>query len=109
MASEEGKSYFFEGFKLVRDDPGFDMWSDTTTLYITLREGESSEAAVLGKGILKIRPTDFARQMTTMQIKNARNAAQMLAANARFGRFFSGALFDSYVRLAGRKKSKEQV
>jgi cholesterol oxidase len=109
MASEEGKTYHFEGFKLVRDDPGLDMWSDTTTLFITVREGEGSDAPVVGKGILKIKPTDFARQLTTMQVKNARNVGEVLAANARFGRFFAGALFDTYARLARRRKVKEQV
>ena len=128
MTSEEGKSYFFDGFKMVRDDPGLDMWSDTTTLYITVYNADDGppttddrttvevtsvvggpSSVVLGKGILKIKPTDFARQMTTMQVKNAANMAQMLEANARFGRFFAGALFETYARLARRGKEKEQV
>jgi cholesterol oxidase len=127
MTSEEGKSYFFDGFKMVRDDPGLDMWSDTTTLYITVFEDDRQpttddqtavevtsvvsgpSSVVVGKGILKIKPTDFARQMTTMQIKNAANMAQTLEANARFGRFFAGALFQTYARLARRGKAKEQV
>jgi hypothetical protein len=44
-----------------------------------------------------------------MQVKNARNVGEVLAANARFGRFFAGALFDTYARLARRRKVKEQV
>jgi cholesterol oxidase len=108
LVSEEGRTYYFEGFKLVRDDPGLDTWSDTTTLYITLFEGDSSSGTPLGKGILKIRPRDFLRQMTTMQVKNAANPARALAANARFGRFFAGALFDTYAGMA-RRPDKEPV
>jgi cholesterol oxidase len=107
MTSEDSKSYFFDGFKMVRDDAGLDMWSDTTTLYITVFESDGEGAAVVGKGILKIKPMDFARQMTTMQVKNAANLAQVLEANARFGRYFAGALFDTYARLA-RRKAKDQ-
>jgi cholesterol oxidase len=105
LSSEEGKTYYFEGYKLARDDPGIDLWSDTTTLYIRLHEGDSSGVAA-GQGILKIRPRDFMRQMTTMQVKNARNATHALAANARFGRFFAGALFDTYAGL-GHRSAKE--
>ncbi len=105
LSSEEGKTYYFEGFKLARDDPGLDLWSDTTTLYISLLEGDKGGPAA-GQGILKIRPRDFMRQMTTMQVKNARNATHSLAANARFGRFFAGALFDTYAGLGHRSKKE---
>lgn len=100
MTSEEGKTYYFDGFKMVRDDPGLDTWSDTTTLYITVHEGAGEAGPVMGKGILKIRPTDFMRQMTTMKVNNAENLAQALEANARFGSYFAGALFSTYARFA---------
>jgi cholesterol oxidase len=100
IASEEGKVYYFDGFKAVRDDPGLDTWSDTTTLYITVHEGDSEIRPVMGKGILKIRPTDFMRQMTTMKVNNAENLAQALEANARFGAFFAGVVFSTYARFA---------
>ncbi|MEO6457826.1 MAG: GMC family oxidoreductase [Chloroflexia bacterium] len=100
MTSEEGNSYYFDGFKVVRDDPGLDTWSDTTTLYITVHDSRDSAGPVLGKGILKIRPTDFLRQMTTMKVNNAENFAQSLEANTRFGSFFAGVVFSTYARLA---------
>jgi cholesterol oxidase len=100
MTSEEGNAYYFDGFKVVRDDPGLDTWSDTTTLYITVHDGIDSSGPVMGKGILKIRPTDFIRQMTTMKVNNAENLAQSLEANARFGQFFAGVVFSTYARLA---------
>lgn len=96
MISSEGKIYYFEGFKAVHNDPAFDKWSDTTTLFITVFAGESGESPVLGKGILKILPEDFLKQMTTMQVNNAETLAQRLEANARFGNYFAGVLYQTY-------------
>ena len=36
------------------------------------------------------------RQMTTVKILNAGDLERAMKANARFGRFFAGALFDVY-------------
>ena len=96
LSSVEGKTYYFVGFKLIHDDPGIDEWADTTTLYITVYEGESDAGDAVGKGILRIRPQDFARQMTTMQITNAPNAKARLAATGRYAAYFSGSLRDVY-------------
>lgn len=95
LESEEGRKWYFEGFKTIHDRPVWDSWGETTTLYITLYEGGEGGAAA-GKGILHIAPADFARQMTTMQVTNAVSAAERLEATARFGRFFAQTLFDSY-------------
>lgn len=109
MRSKEGKTYYFDGVKLVHNDRGLDMWDDTTTLFITVYDGESMDSPVLGQGILRIRPDDFMRQMTTMQIRNAENLKQRLEANVRFGRFFAGSLFDTYGRIFARPASPQQL
>ncbi|MCH8988059.1 MAG: GMC family oxidoreductase [Chloroflexi bacterium] len=96
MTTREGRVYFFEGFKSIHDDPGFDMWSDTTTLYVTIYDGDSAASPMAGKGVLKIETADFARQMTTMQANNARNIKEGLRAKAKFGRFFAGQLWKTY-------------
>ena len=47
------------GFKEVRDDPGMDLWRDTSTLYITLLRGHvppGQEGEVIGAGLLRILP-----------------------------------------------------
>ena len=96
LTNEAGKVYYFEGLKFVHDGPGADMWADTTTLYITVHEGEDASGPVFGKGILRISPQDFMRQMTTMQVTHATGLKQRLEATARFGRAFAGALFETY-------------
>jgi len=39
---------------------------------------------------------DFARQLTTLQVLNAKSLAERINAVARFGRYFAGALFDVF-------------
>ncbi len=96
MSTKEGRRYRFSGFKMVRDDPGFDLWSDTTTLYITVYDGAAEDSAVLGTGILKIVPDDFARQMTTMHANGNRGVVEGFGAIAKFGKAFAGDLLEVY-------------
>lgn len=96
LTAESGQVYYFEGFKVVHDDAGADMWADTTTLYTTVYEGVDATGPVVGKGILRISPDDFARQMTTMKVTNAANLKERLEATGRFGRHFAKALYDTY-------------
>lgn len=96
LTSVEGRRYRFSGYKTIRNDPGLDVWPDTTTLYITVHDGESEDSPVLGTGILKILPADFARQMTTMHANNAPGVVQAFGAVARFGRAFAGDLLEAY-------------
>jgi cholesterol oxidase len=96
MTAEDGKIYYFNGFKLVHDQSGFDIWEDTTTLYITVHDGESFNNPLVGQGILKIAPVDFMRQMSTLRVTNTNNLKQRLELTARFGHFFAGVLFDTY-------------
>ncbi len=96
LATEEGKTYFFRGVKLVHDDHTADAWTDTTTLFVTIYEGDSTSSPVFGKGILTIQPQDFAVQLQTMQVLNVDDDQQRLQWLARVGQFFTGVLFDTY-------------
>jgi cholesterol oxidase len=96
MTTTAGRAYYFYGFKVVHNDPGFDAWTDNTTLYSTIYAGDSQDSPILGRGILVIHQEDFLRQLTTIQVTAAANPVQQLEAKVRFGRFFTGALFDTY-------------
>ncbi|MDM9382564.1 hypothetical protein QUB80_17840 [Chlorogloeopsis sp. ULAP01] len=96
MTASDGKVYYLDGFKVVHNDPGFDLWADTTTLYITVHDGDNLNAPVLGRGILNIQPADFLRQMSTLQVTNTTSLKQQLEETARFGSFFAGVLFNIY-------------
>jgi cholesterol oxidase len=96
LSDEDGRSYWFEGFKVIRDDGRLDVWPDTTTLYVTLHDGPDADAPVLGKGILRISPQDFLRQLTTMRSTGASDRRRGIEAVVEFGRFFAGTLFHVY-------------
>ncbi|MBV8895184.1 MAG: alpha/beta fold hydrolase [Acidobacteriaceae bacterium] len=96
MTADDGRSWFFTGFKVVHPNPLWDIWHDTSTLYITVYAGVDDTAPVAGKGVLHILPADFAKQMTTLEVTNAANPVDALTQMARFGHFFAGVLFDIY-------------
>ncbi|AFZ03359.1 alpha/beta fold hydrolase [Calothrix sp. PCC 6303] len=102
MWDEDGKIYYLDGFKIIHDHPGFDLWDDTTTLYITVHDGDTTDAAILGKGVLKIQPQDLMRQMSTVRITNTQNRQQRIEYTAKFGKLFLGVLFNTYGEIFAR-------
>ncbi len=96
LAGMGGEKFVFDGFKVIRDDGVFNIWHDTTTLFITVFRGEMPDSRVAGKGILHILPKDFLHQLTTIEATNAPNESARIKAEAQFGRFFAGVLFDVY-------------
>ena len=98
MKADDGTAYHLEGYKLIHDDPGADLWSDTTTLYVTVRRGSDGNVddPIVGKGIVKIHPGDFVQQLRTMRAVDAPSPAEGLRAVAAFGQFFAGILAEVY-------------
>jgi cholesterol oxidase len=96
LLSAEGERFFFEGIKEVHDDAGFDLWSDTTTLFIQLWRGEDMASPPMGKGILRITAEDFTRQLGTMRALHAKDGKQQAETLARFTQYFLGTLYDTY-------------
>lgn len=92
------------GHKVVADDPGFDLWRDTTTLFTRLLSGHveadgdddgDDGAAIVASGILRITPLSFARQLTTFRASGAGPRGNV-AALLGFGRLFLGELWHVY-------------
>jgi cholesterol oxidase len=120
-----GTPLTFLGHKDVRNDPGFDVWADTTTLYVTVLRGHlpppdtataaatataatadaaASAAAVAGAGVLYIRPWDFARQLTTFRAVGPSPASALAA----FGKVFLGELWQVYSgRVTGKVTGRQ--
>jgi cholesterol oxidase len=96
LIGKDGKTFFFDGFKVVNDSSVFNAWKQNTTLYVTLYDGKDGTAPVMGKGIMRISPEDFAKQLTTIKATNATNLVEGAKAVARFGEFFTGVLWHSY-------------
>ena len=95
-----GNPLTMSGFKRVKDDPGLDLWPDTSTLYVTLFKGHVDAAAesgaeIVAAGIITIYLLDFAKQLTTFRTRGGSGGDQ-LRALAAFGKLFLGKLWDVY-------------
>jgi cholesterol oxidase len=98
----EGHEITLNGYKEAKDDPGFDVWSDTTTLFTHILAGHvppgpANEVGDAGEelvatGILHVLPADFAVQMTTFRV----NPAHRLDALGRFGGLFLGSMWETW-------------
>jgi hypothetical protein len=104
-----GHPLTLSGFKLVKDDAGFDVWKDTTTLFTTVLRGHvdvggDPAAEVVASGVLRIRIRDFARQLTTFRAGGT-GIGSRLAALARFGWIFLGHLAEAYLHTKGGRRA----
>jgi hypothetical protein len=120
LRNEADKKYRLRGFKLVENDPGWDSWTDTSTLFFRLYEGEwwpttprSKEQAELeweeaweelpefdkalwATGIVTISPRAFGRELrsffTSMQGSRYGAVRDIL----RYGQLFAEGLVKAY-------------
>jgi cholesterol oxidase len=87
-----GKPRYLAGEKRVGNDPGVDLWKDTTTLYTTLHDGADKAAPIIGAGILSLGVRQLLALMATLKPINGGS----LASVGRFGTFFFGELWEVY-------------
>ncbi|MEX2593129.1 MAG: GMC family oxidoreductase, partial [Anditalea sp.] len=98
LESREGRKFYFEGFKEVYNNKGVDVWKDTTTLFISLFEGDSSINRLIGKGKLHIEISDFMKQLKTIKAINAPSRNKEFKAISTFGKFFAGNVYNTYFK-----------
>lgn len=91
-----GQRYYLAGKKEVRDDPGFDLWADTTTLLTRLHKGNDASGPVVGAGVLRLGVGELVKLVASMTSPGSAGVAASAATVAKFGRFFLGQLWDRY-------------
>ena len=101
FADGVGHPLTLSGYKVIHDDPGIDLWPDTSTLYTKVLRGhvepeEEEEAELVASGILRIRKLDFVRQLTTFRGSGPTRLAG-LRGLARFTMLFAGELRKIYL------------
>lgn len=110
LRTQEGTPLTLTGHKDVHDDPGADVWPDTSTLYVHLFAGHihpdgDATAPVIGAGIVIIRIGDFLQQLTTFRTTGPHPARAM----ELFGKLFLGELWAVYGgRMARAVPAKER-
>jgi cholesterol oxidase len=98
LISPEGDSFYFEGFKDIHNDKVVDAWKDTTTLFITLYEGNSPSGNIVGKGKLVIKVSDLLKQLRTVKAIHPNTKEDGRKAISSFGKFFAGNVFETYFK-----------
>lgn len=103
LYATDGRVYWFDGVKDVKDDPGFDIWRDTTTLAFTLSEANAEATGprpetVMAEGQVSIQVPDLLRQVKTFRALAAPSPAEARRTILKFLTFFSKSLVDVYVR-----------
>ncbi|MGH9184881.1 MAG: GMC family oxidoreductase N-terminal domain-containing protein [Acidimicrobiales bacterium] len=101
LDADDGRRFFLDGYKVIRPGPLLDAWRDTTTLFVTVRS-LGWDGPVLATGEMHVRPIDFARQLTTMEVTRARSTTEALEGLGRFGLLFAGPLLEDYGGIFAR-------
>jgi cholesterol oxidase len=87
-----GRVLYIDGAKSIHNNPGFDMWRDTTDLPFRVLE----QGVVVATGIVHIGPAGVAHMLSTMRIQKGGGAARRLQQKARFVRMFLAHLVGTY-------------
>jgi len=90
----KGKSegWRIEGMKNIHNDSEFDLWYDTTTLYLRVFIDENPS----GLGVVKILPGDFPAQLASFEPVNAKDYVEKGEALKFFLLFFTKSIWDTY-------------
>ncbi|MFN8071502.1 MAG: GMC oxidoreductase [Mycobacterium sp.] len=96
LTAADGQRYFLKGHKNIRDEPGFDTWSDTTTLFVGIHAGADDSGPIVARGVLKISPQDFTTQLRTIRATGTHDATEVVKAKAEFTKFFAAGLARVY-------------
>jgi cholesterol oxidase len=109
LTSDEGRRrYRLEGVKVLHDDPGFDIWKDTTTLFVRILDDHGIS---LGAGVLRLSLADLIRNLRTVRVLREPSPAKRTAYVIRFLRLWANRLLQTYAVLdeEGRFWGKPEV
>jgi hypothetical protein len=93
---KDGKTYLLDGIKNIKDEAGFDVFSDNTTLFTKIYEGGTTSGRVVSTGVMHISLWDTLRLVQSINVQ-APDQTTKLKALSGFGKFFMGTLFYEYV------------
>ena len=88
-----GEHFRLESFKLIENDPGYDSWSDTTTLFVRILPADADVPVAIG--VLRISPAAFMRQLVSFR-GSGPALAERVRAVGRYQRSFICSLARAY-------------
>lgn len=95
-----GSLFTVAGQKEVQNQAGFDLWSDTTTLFVNVFAGkvlpeDAAATPILATGILHLGMLDFMQVLASMKATNQDGSPSIMGL-ASFGEYFAGSLWQLY-------------
>jgi cholesterol oxidase len=96
VTGADGQPYFPDEVKAIQDDPGQDVWRDTTRLFTFVYRGTSTDHPLLSRGIMRVSWADFLQQLASFRVHHAATREAKQLALQTFGDFFFGELWAPY-------------
>lgn len=100
FTDSRGEPYFLYGEKHLKDDPGFDLLEDMTTLFTTIYAGPDKQAPVYGAGQIFFDLKDVIALMASIRVTGTRwwQLHQRIKARTAFLDFAWGKVREEYLR-----------
>jgi len=95
--STDKENYKLIGEKNLRDDPGFDAWSDVTNLQIKIINQQNPDF-IIASGTLKLGISEVAKLIASFHPVYNETTAQGATLVAKFGKFLLGEYYQQYLR-----------
>lgn len=93
----DGRRYWFNGRKHVRMSAPWNLWKATTTLYVTLHEGDDDGGPIVAAGILSLGIGALLGLAGTLRATGCDRPLQRFGAIVAFFRFFAGQLIRHFI------------
>lgn len=99
-----GKTFSFDGIKYVKNNSFGEIGlEDTTTLFVTIYQGNKFSGKPVGKAKLFVTLPNFMKQLATTEVTHTDSKMEKLKWVSRFCAFFTGSLWDIYSPVTTRK------
>jgi uncharacterized protein (DUF362 family) len=100
FTSSDGNPFFLYGEKHIKNDPGFDLLEDMTTLFTTVYAGPDKNASIYGVGQVFFQMKDVPAMMASMKVTGTRwwELHQRVRARVAFMDFAWGKVREEYLR-----------
>jgi cholesterol oxidase len=94
---ENGADAELIGYKVLRNTPGLDVWSDSSTLYFEIRHPAKPKHEIR-RGVLRISLEEFLqREIQSIRITGTTDVARKSWALAAFYRYFASEIAEVYI------------
>jgi cholesterol oxidase len=98
FTAANGKKYFLAGHKNIKDNPGFDLVKDMTTLFTKVYEGADATAPCYGSGQVFFDLKDALALLVSMKVTGTKWLHQQIQARLAFLSFAWGVIRQEYLR-----------